>query len=138
MIRRLMRLPAPRRRPRGQRRLLMNRAQLRAWCRRCEQSNDHLAEALIVRTLERDGARAARDDATAAVTVAALRIADLEEQTRDAAQLRADNIALRARLANVAAVRPLTAVRPLADDTTVPTDVRRIRTPSTQTAGSLP
>ncbi|MFD1656947.1 hypothetical protein ACFSL4_01530 [Streptomyces caeni] len=53
------------------------------------------------------------DDLTAQLEKAARQIAELDEQLRDADQLREANAALTARLANVTAIRPLAPAQPL-------------------------
>ena len=65
-----------------------------------------------IRRLEQDrraseGVAAERDDLKAALERAGLRIADLEEQLRDAGRIHEQNTALTSALANVHAIRPL-------------------------------
>lgn len=99
---------------RGAHRYVVPRKQLRAEAVRADAEAEDLACRLRALGAELDGvydeldaARDERDNARAAVEKAALRIADLEETAREADRLRETNQALRARLANLTAIRPL-------------------------------
>ncbi|MGP4085445.1 hypothetical protein [Streptomyces sp. KR55] len=92
---------------RGMHRYVAPRSELRAEAARSSAEAEELACKLVGLASELDAIGGERDDLKAALEKAGLRIAELEEQLRDADQLRETNTALKSQLANVTAIRPL-------------------------------
>lgn len=92
---------------RGLHRYVVPRKQLRAEVARTERTAEELTCKLVGLAAELDAVTTQRNDYKAALEKAGQRIADLEEQVRDRAQLRERGTALEALLANATAVRPL-------------------------------
>lgn len=99
---------------RGAHRLVAPRPQLRATITRLETEAQDRDTKLVGALSELDGVheeldatRDARDNTLAALEKAEVRITELEEQLRDADQLRQTNTALKAQLANALAVSSL-------------------------------
>jgi uncharacterized coiled-coil DUF342 family protein len=94
---------------RGLHRYVVPRSTLRAEAARSAAEAEELACKLVALAGELDAVGGERDDLKASLAEAGQRIAEFEEQLRDAAELRETNTALTSELANIRAIRPLSA-----------------------------